>query len=67
MATSKKTAKATSRVKFRDLKVKKDARGGSSDVFVQIGGIKGNGGTSSSPVLLNSTVKFVSPIKLIGS
>ena len=42
MAASKKPAKAKGNVKFRDLKTKKNPKGGAFDAYVKFGGIQGS-------------------------
>ncbi len=49
MAASKKPAKAKGKVKFRDLKTKKDAKGGAFDTYLTADGIKGESNSSPQP------------------
>jgi hypothetical protein len=53
MAASKKPAKSKGRVAFKDLKSKKNPKGGAFDTYMKIGGITGESSTS--------TIKVVTP------
>lgn len=63
MKARKKAARATGKVRFKDLDSKKNPRGGAVDSFLKIDAVPGSSTPSGTPTISgNSALKYQSPI-----